>query len=144
MNALVQRLPADVLFVVFTRTAFLVLMVAVLAVASPHFLTATNTLVVLRQAALQFLMAAGLTLVVLTAGIDLSIGAVLGLAACVGAAFIAKGAIVVGIAAALAVGLACGLVNGAMVAYVGIPSFIATYGMLWGCCGWRTAWPTCS
>jgi ribose transport system permease protein len=87
--------------------------------------------IVLRQAALQFLMAAGLTLVVLTGGIDLSIGAVLGLAACVGAAFIAKGAVVLGVAAALAVGLACGLVNGAMVAYIGIPAFIATYGMLW-------------
>jgi ribose transport system permease protein len=131
MNTLVQRLPADVLFVVFTRTAFLVLLVALLAMASPHFLTTSNSLVVLRQAALQFLMAAGLTLVILTAGIDLSIGAVLGLAACVGAALIAKGALVAGIAAALAVGLACGAVNGAMVAYVGIPSFMATYGMLW-------------
>jgi ribose transport system permease protein len=129
--ASVQRLPADVLFVVFTRTAFLVLLVGVLALASPHFLTPANTLIVLRQAALLFLMAAGLTLVVLTAGIDLSIGAVLGLAACVGAALIAKGAVLSGIVAALAVGLACGVVNGALVAYIGIPSFIATYGMLW-------------
>jgi ribose transport system permease protein len=131
MIASVQRLPADVLFVVFTRTAFLVLLIGVLALASPHFLTTDNTLIVLRQAALQFLIAAGLTLVVLTAGIDLSIGAVLGLAACVGAAFIAKGAVVLGVSAALAVGLACGIVNGGLVAYVGIPSFIATYGMLW-------------
>ncbi|HEV8693392.1 MAG TPA: ABC transporter permease [Lysobacter sp.] len=131
MIASVQRLPADVLFVVFTRTAFLVLLVGVLAFASPHFLTPANTLIVLRQAALLFLMAAGLTLVVLTAGIDLSIGAVLGLAACVGAALIAKDAPLLGIVAALAVGLACGVVNGALVAYVGIPSFIATYGMLW-------------
>jgi ribose transport system permease protein len=44
---------------------------------------------------------------------------------------IAKGAPLLGIVAALAVGLACGVVNGALVAYVGIPSFIATYGMLW-------------
>jgi ribose transport system permease protein len=49
----------------------------------------------------------------------------------VGAAFIAKGAVVLGVSAALAVGLACGIVNGGLVAYVGIPSFIATYGMLW-------------
>lgn len=127
----VQRIPADVLFVVFTRTAFVAALVLLLAVASPHFLTADNIVIVLRQAALQFLIAAGLTLVVLTGGIDLSIGAVLGLAACVAAAFIAKGAILIGIASAVAVGLACGLVNGALVAYVGIPSFIATYGMLW-------------
>ena len=87
--------------------------------------------VVLRQAALQFLMAAGLTMVVLTGGIDLSVGAVLGLGACLGAGFIASGSVLLGVAAALGAGLACGLVNGALVAYVGIPAFIATYGMLW-------------
>jgi len=131
MIAAMQRLPADVLFVVFTRTAFLAALVLLLALASPHFLTTDNMVIVLRQAALQFLMAAGLTLVVLTGGIDLSVGAVLGLAACIGAALIAKGAVLLGIVAALGVGLACGLVNGALVAWVGIPAFIATYGMLW-------------
>jgi ribose transport system permease protein len=131
MIAAVQRVPADVLFVVFTRTAFVAALVLLLALATPHFLTADNMVVVLRQAALQFLMAAGLTLVVLTGGIDLSVGAVLGLAACVGAALIAKGWVVLGILGALGVGLACGALNGAMVAYVGIPAFIATYGMLW-------------
>jgi ribose transport system permease protein len=69
--------------------------------------------------------------VVLTGGIDLSLGAVLGLAACLGAGLIAKGYILLGAAAALGAGLACGIVNGALVAYVGIPAFIATYGMLW-------------
>jgi ribose transport system permease protein len=131
MISAVQRMPADVLFVVFTRTVFLAALVVLLALASPHFLTTDNMVIVLRQAALQFLMAAGLTLVVLTGGIDLSVGAVLGLSACLGAALIAKGSVLLGIAAALAAGLACGLVNGALVAYVGIPAFIATYGMLW-------------
>jgi ribose transport system permease protein len=131
MISAVQRMPADVLFVVFSRTAFLAVLVVVLALASPHFLTPDNLVIVLRQAALQFLMAAGLTLVVLTGGIDLSVGAVLGLSACVGATLIAKGSLLLGIAAALAAGLACGVVNGALVAFVGIPAFIATYGMLW-------------
>jgi ribose transport system permease protein len=79
----------------------------------------------------QFLMAAGLTLVVLTGGIDLSVGAVLGLAACLGASFLNSGEIALGIAAALAAGLACGAVNGIVVSYIRVPSFIATYGMLW-------------
>ena len=131
MIAAVQRLPADVLFVVFTRTAFLAALVVLLALASPHFLTSENLVIILRQAALQFLLSAGLTLVVLTGGIDLSVGAVLGLAACVGAALIAKGSLALGIGAALLVGLACGAVNGVLVACVGIPAFIATYGMLW-------------
>jgi ribose transport system permease protein len=129
--AAVQRLPAEVLFVVFTRTAFLAALIVVLTIVSPHFLTSENMVIVLRQAALQFLMASGLTLVVLTGGIDLSIGAVLGLAACLGAGFIASGSVLLGVLAALGAGLACGLVNGALIAYVGIPAFIATYGMLW-------------
>ena len=131
MIAAVQRLPAEVAFVVLTRLAFLAALITLLAVVSPHFLTTDNMVIVLRQAALQFLMAAGLTLVVLTGGIDLSVGAVLGLAACVGAGFLAKGFLLTGILVALGAGLACGLINGALVAYVGIPSFIATYGMLW-------------
>jgi ribose transport system permease protein len=129
--AAVQRLPTEVLFVVFTRTAFLAALIVVLTIVSPHFLTSENMVIVLRQAALQFLMASGLTLVVLTGGIDLSIGAVLGLAACLGAGFIASGSVLLGVLAALGAGLACGLVNGALIAYVGIPAFIATYGMLW-------------
>ncbi|MEO7762489.1 MAG: ABC transporter permease, partial [Casimicrobiaceae bacterium] len=131
MIASVQRLPPDVLFVLWTRSAFVVTLVALLALATPQFMTIDNSIIVLRQAALQFLIASGLTLVVVTGGIDLSVGAVLGLAACVAATFVASGAVALGIAAAMAVGLACGLVNGALVAYVGIPSFIATYGMLW-------------
>jgi len=131
MIAAVQRMPAEVAFVVFTRIAFLAALITLLALASPHFLTADNMVIVLRQAALLFLLSAGLTLVVLTGGIDLSVGAVLGLAACVGAGFIAKGMVLAGILVALGAGLACGLVNGALVAYVGIPAFIATYGMLW-------------
>jgi ribose transport system permease protein len=124
-------MPAELAFVVFTRTAFLAALVVLLAIASPHFLTTSNMVIVLRQAALLFLMSAGLTLVVLTGGIDLSVGAVLGLAACLGAGFIAQGMVLTGVLCALAAGLACGLVNGALVAYVGIPAFIATYGMLW-------------
>jgi ribose transport system permease protein len=129
--ASVQRLPAELAFVVFTRAAVVAVLVILLAVASPHFLTSDNIVILLRQAALQFLLSAGLTLVVLTGGIDLSVGAVLGLSACLGAALIAKGLVFAGIAAALLVGLACGVANGALVAYVGIPAFIATYGMLW-------------
>jgi len=131
MIAAVQRMPAELAFVVFTRTAFLAALVVLLAIASPHFLTTSNMVIVLRQAALLFLMSAGLTLVVLTGGIDLSVGAVLCLAACLGAGFIAQGMVLTGVLCALAAGLACGLVNGALVAYVGIPAFIATYGMLW-------------
>lgn len=121
----------ELVFIVVSRLVVIVALFALLASVSPHFATLDNLAIVLRQAALQFLIAAGLTLVIITGGIDLSIGAVLGLAACVGAAVIAGGHLGFGIAAALAVGLACGAANGFMVAYVRIPAFIATYGMLW-------------
>ncbi len=124
-------LPSDQLFVAVSRLIALVLLVVVLSILSPYFLTWANLINVLRQASLQFMMSAGLTIVILTAGIDLSIGAVLGLAACISASLISGGFVVVGIAAALLSGLACGLVNGLLVTIGRIPPFIATYGMLW-------------
>lgn len=124
-------LAPDRLFVVVSRLTALVLLCTGLALLSPNFLTWPNIINVLRQSAPLFLLSAGLTLVVLTGGIDLSVGSVLGLAACIAASLITGGNLALGIAAALAVGLACGLVNGVLVAYAQIPSFIASYGMLW-------------
>jgi ribose transport system permease protein len=122
---------AGPLFVAVSRAAGLIVLVLALALLSPHFLSWQNLINVLRQASIQFLLAAGLTLCVVAGGIDLSVGAVLGLSACVAAAIIVGGAPWLGVLAALAVGVACGLVNGVIVAYVRIPAFIATYGMLW-------------
>ena len=124
-------LSPDRLFIVVSRLVALSGLVLALSILSPHFLTWNNLINVLRHAVPLFIMSAGLTLVVLTAGIDLSVGAVLGLAACLAASLITGGHPGLGIAAALGAGLACGLVNGVLVAYVHIPSFIATYGMLW-------------
>lgn len=125
------RLPTGQAFVVASRLLVLAALCLALTLASPYFLTADNLVVVLRQAALQFLISAGLTMVVLTGGIDLSLGAVLGLSACLGSTLIAQGFIFGGVAAALLAGLACGLVNGSLVAFLGMPAFIVTYGMLW-------------
>jgi ribose transport system permease protein len=124
-------LPADRIFVIASRLVALALLVIVLSVLSPYFLTWGNFINVMRQAALQFLMAAGLTIVVLTGGIDLSVGAILGLAACLSASLISQGQLALGVASALLSGLACGTVNGVLVTYARIPAFIATYGMLW-------------
>ena len=126
-----RALVAERFFLLTSRVAGMAVLCALLAALSPHFLTWQNLINVLRQGALQFLLSAGLTLCILTAGIDLSVGAVLGLSACLGAALIAGGHLWWGMLAALAVGTACGLVNGVMVAYVRLPAFIATYGMLW-------------
>lgn len=125
------RLPADRLFVVVSRATALIVIVLVLSALSPHFFTTQNLINVLRQASLQFILSAGLTLVILTGGIDLSVGAVLGLSAGLGASLIGAGHVATGIAAALAAGLACGVANGVLVTQFRIPAFMATYGMLW-------------
>jgi ribose transport system permease protein len=104
----------------------------VLSVMSDAFLTIPNLLNVLRQAGLLFLIASGTTVVILAAGLDLSIGAVLGLSACLTAAAIkSSGMISAGLAAGLICGAAIGMLNGLMVTRLRLPPFIATYGMLW-------------
>ena len=103
-----------------------------LSFASDAFLTPTNILNVLRQAALLFLIASGLTLVILTAGLDLSVAANLGLAACVAASALkATGSPVVGVLTGIACGVGVGFANGLLVTALRLPPFIATYGMLW-------------
>ncbi len=104
----------------------------VLALSTDAFLTAANLLNVLRQASLIFLIGSGLTLVIVTAGLDLSVGANLGLSACLAASAIqATESILLGVGAGLACGLSIGVVNGFMVTLLRLPPFIATYGMLW-------------
>jgi len=118
-------------FVAVSRVVAIAALIILLAILSPQFLTWGNFVNVARQASLQFLIAAGLTIVVLTGGIDLAVGAILGLAACLSASLISQGHVAWGIASALLCGLACGSVNGVLITYGRIPAFIATYGMLW-------------
>jgi ribose transport system permease protein len=90
-----------------------------------------NFINILRQAAILNLLGIGMTLVILTGGIDLSNGAVLALSSCVSAFYLkGEGSMAIGIAIALGIGLACGLINGWMVAKVFIPPFIITYAMM--------------
>jgi ribose transport system permease protein len=117
---------------VFYRLLAALLICAALAVFSESFLSLGNILNVLRQASLTFFIASGLTLVVLTAGLDLSVGANVALSACIAGTVIHQtGSPLLGILTGLLVGGVVGLLNGVMVTALRIPSFIATYGMLW-------------
>jgi ribose transport system permease protein len=114
------------------RIAVLALLGLGLSFASSAFLTQGNLLNVLRQTSLMFLLASGLTLVILCGGLDLSIGANVAMSACLAALVIkGTGSIAMGCAAAAGSGLLIGLLNGLMVTALRIPAFIATYGMLW-------------
>ncbi len=124
-------LPADIRQAGY-RLLAAALLCAVLAVSSDVFLTAGNLLNVLRQTALLFLLASGLTLVVLTAGLDLSVGANVALSACLAASVMkSTGFASLGFLTGMGCGALIGLINGLLVTALRIPSFIATYGMLW-------------
>ena len=94
------------------------------------FLTPTNLLNVFRQTAVITVMAVAMTFVIGAAQIDLSVGAVAGLASVTTAMAIDNFGLVPGIAAGLLTGLLVGAINGALVAIVAIPSFLVTLGML--------------
>jgi ribose transport system permease protein len=114
------------------RLATIAVIGLALSFATTGFASADNLLNVLRQASLLFLVASGLTLVVIGGGLDLSIGANLTLSACLAAAAIkATGQPLVGVAVALATGAAIGLANGIIIVVLKVPAFLATFGMMW-------------
>ena len=109
---------------------YLVLIIG-LSLLSDRFLTTSNQINILRQATINGIIAVGMTLVILTAGIDLSVGSVLALSAVIGADLLKRGMPVpVAVLAALGVGALAGLVNGIIITRGKIPPFIATLGML--------------
>jgi ribose transport system permease protein len=103
-----------------------------LSLVSDAFFTSNNILNVLRQTSLLFLLAAGSTLVILTGGLDLSVGANVGLSACLAASVMkATGAAWLGALVGLGCGSLVGFGNGLLVTALRLPPFIATYGSLW-------------
>ncbi|MFG2968376.1 substrate-binding domain-containing protein [Streptomyces sp. NPDC048288] len=112
-------------------TALIVLVIA-LSALSGNFLTTDNLLNIGVQAAVTAILAFGVTFVIVSAGIDLSVGSVAALSATVLAWSATSHGVPVAIAVVLAVvvGIAAGLVNGFLIAYGKLPPFIATLAML--------------
>ena len=109
----------------------LALLFAVLSVASPYFLTATNLASVIRQTAVINIMALGMTLVIVSGGIDLSVGSILAFSGVVGTmTMVSGGSVWLGILAGIAAGAAWGCANGLMIARLRLPPFIVTLGTL--------------
>jgi len=124
--------PPTVPLPVLVRLAMIVVICVALSFISPAFATIDNGLNLLRQASLLFLVASGLTLVIIGGGLDLSIGANLTLCACLSASAIKyTGQPMAGVVAALACGTLIGLTNGLLINRLKIPPFLATFGMLW-------------
>lgn len=121
----------------------LILIVAVFGFIAPNFFTESNLLNITRQASINIVLAAGMTFIILTGGIDLSVGSILGTTAVAAmvVSLIPEFAML-SIPAALMLGMVLGLFNGALVAFAGLPPFIVTLGTytaLRGAACWRTA-----
>ena len=103
----------------------------VLSVLSDRFLTVSNFVNILRQSTINGIIAIGMTYVILTAGIDLSVGAVLALATVVAADLMqAEMAVPFAIGIGLGLGAVLGLINGVIITKARVPPFIATLGMM--------------
>jgi ribose/xylose/arabinose/galactoside ABC-type transport system permease subunit len=106
----------------------LLLLFAAAGLLSEYFLTVRNLLNVSRQVAATGIISVGMTLVILTGGIDLSVGSVIGLSAVLVAKYEPLGA--AALLLALAAGVGVGLINGLLVCKWYVPPFVATLGMM--------------
>lgn len=125
----------------------LIVLVVVFSVLSPNFLSSQNLITVSKHVAINAIIAIGMTFVVLTGGIDLSVGAIAGLSGMIAGGLIYEGLILnifgitvyyhvlVVILISVAVGVLVGLVNGILVTRFNVAPFIATLGTMYVCRG---------
>lgn len=115
------------LLVEYKSLVGLVILIAVVGVLSPSFFTVPNLLNVLRQTSINGVIAAGMTFVILTGGIDLSVGSILAFSGAVAASCLASGqSMVVTIILTLVIGAGVGLLNGIIIAKGKLQPFIVT------------------
>jgi len=109
----------------------LVLMMVLASILNPRFLTARNLTNILRQVSVIGIVSMGMTVVILSGGIDLSVGSVLALSGVMGMlALNASGSIILGVFVTLGMGAGLGAVNGLLIAKGRVAPFIATLGMM--------------
>jgi ribose/xylose/arabinose/galactoside ABC-type transport system permease subunit len=123
----------------YVIVAAIVVEAVVFTSIAPQFLSVPNLVNVALSIAITGILAVGMTMVILTGGIDLSVGSVVALAGVVAATLAAAGGgswgVALGVGAALAIGLGVGLFNGVVVAHFRVPPFVATLAMLTICRG---------
>lgn len=115
----------------FGTLAGLVGLCAVLWILTPHFLTVSNLLNVAQQTSINAIIAVGLTFVIISGGIDLSVGSLVAFSGVVLASLLQRGLpLPVALAGGLLTGLGCGLANGLLISLGRLPPFIATLGLM--------------
>lgn len=103
-----------------------------MTVITNTFFTSRNLINVLKQVSINGIISVGMMCVLLTGGIDLSVGSIVALSGIVATTFAHPGEypVIVPIILGVLAGAACGVVNGTLVAFLNLPAFIATLGML--------------
>lgn len=109
----------------------LVAIILIFSFWTPYFLTVSNLLNVAQQTTINAIIAVGMTYVIITAGIDLSVGSIMAFSGVVLASLLqADHSLIVAILGGLFVGAACGFVNGVLISYGKLPPFISTLGLM--------------
>lgn len=101
----------------------------VFSLLTPSFYQPSNLLDIMLQSSINAVIAVGMTIVVMTKGIDLSVGSIVGVSSMIAASFLADNPWL-GVVAGLLVGLACGFLNGVLIAKLKLPDFIVTLGAM--------------
>ena len=101
----------------------------VFSIATHSFYQPANLVDIMLQSSINCVIAVGMTLVIITRGIDLSVGSIVGLSSIVGSDMLSHG-LLTGLFTGLLVGLVCGLLNGLLIAKLRLPDFIVTLGTL--------------
>ncbi|WP_127125659.1 ribose ABC transporter permease [Georgenia sp. SYP-B2076] len=109
----------------------LLLLIVLMAVMAPHFLSLDNALNVARAVSINAILAAGMTMIILTGGIDLSVGSILAVSG-VGAVLLWTAGIPspLAVLGGIVIGAAAGSINGVFVAWLALPAFIVTLGSM--------------
>lgn len=116
---------------VFTVAIVLVLLMVYLTFSSDVFLTYDNMFNLFRSTSIYGVIAIGMTFVILTGGIDLSVGSVVGLTSILSTMMIKNGTpVVISITIAMIAGISVGIINGIIIHYGKVPPFIATLGSM--------------
>jgi ribose transport system permease protein len=116
----------------FLAFSSLVLLYIIFSVVTPNFFSLNNTIDIMRASAVQGVLALGGTFVIITGGIDLSLGTVMTFSSVIMGILVADMGVPVwlGLIACIVTGALCGLTNGFFIAKMKIPPFIATLGMM--------------
>jgi ribose transport system permease protein len=110
----------------------LILLFIIFSIASPNFFIRTNLITILLMTAVNGILAVGITFIIITGGIDLSVGTVMTFCSVIVGVCLTnlRLSIPVGIFFAILAGALCGFVNGVSIAHLKLPPFIATLGMM--------------